>query len=193
MLPRRLCACAIACLLAGCGTLDTGGWTPLVEGSRGLENFLRVGDANWTASDGAIQATSGRGDAFLVTRVPYRDFMLRAEFWASHDANSGIFFRCQSPMQVSDETCYEANIFDQLPEGAFGTGAIVRVARANPPRKAGGRWNTFEITAKGRRLTLVLNGVTTADVEDARFASGPIALQWARGVIKWRKVEVKPL
>ena len=40
---------------------------------------------------------------------------------------------------------------------------------------------------------LVLNGVTTVDVEDTKFASGPIALQWARGTIKFRKVEIRPL
>jgi hypothetical protein len=31
------------------------------------------------------------------------------------------------------------------------------------------------------------------DVEDSKLASGPIALQWGRGTIKWRKVEVKSL
>jgi hypothetical protein len=40
---------------------------------------------------------------------------------------------------------------------------------------------------------VVLNGTKTVDVEDSKFASGPIALQWGRGVIKWRKVEIKAL
>jgi hypothetical protein len=39
----------------------------------------------------------------------------------------------------------------------------------------------------------VLNGVTTVDVEDRKFASGPLALQWGRGTIKWRKVQVRSL
>jgi hypothetical protein len=59
--------------------------------------------------------------------------------------------------------------------------------------KAGGKWNTYEITARGARLVLVLNGVKTVDVEDAKLASGPIALQWGRGTIRFRKVEIKPL
>jgi hypothetical protein len=42
-------------------------------------------------------------------------------------------------------------------------------------------------------LTLVLNGVKTVDVEDGKLASGPIALQWGRGTIKFRKVEITPL
>jgi hypothetical protein len=40
---------------------------------------------------------------------------------------------------------------------------------------------------------LKLNGVRTVDVEDSKFAGGPIALQWARGVIKFRKVQIRPL
>jgi hypothetical protein len=35
------------------------------------------------------------------------------EFWASDDANSGIFLRCQDPTTITDRSCYEANIFDQ--------------------------------------------------------------------------------
>ena len=37
------------------------------------------------------------------------------EFWASDDANSGIFIRCQNPKQITDRSCYEVNIFDQRP------------------------------------------------------------------------------
>ena len=46
---------------------------------------------------------------------------------------------------------------------------------------------------RGNRLVLVLNGVKTVDVEDSKLASGPIALQWGRGTIKFRKVEIRPL
>jgi hypothetical protein len=59
--------------------------------------------------------------------------------------------------------------------------------------KAGGRWNRYEITAVGPRLTLVLNGVTTVDIEDAKLADGYIALQWGAGTIKFRKLVIQPL
>ena len=184
-----------AALLAGCaGTGGSGGWTTLVDGSRGLDNFNRVGDANWSAGDGAIQASAGGKDpAYLVSKSSYRDFMLRAEFWASDDANSGIFMRCANPAVITDESCYEANIFDQRPDPTYGTGAIVKVAKVDPMPKAGGKWNTYEISARGTRLVLVFNGVKTVDVEDAKLASGPIALQWGRGTIRFRKVEIKAL
>ncbi len=191
---RLFVLAAAAAALAGCATGGAGGWTTLVNGTQGLDNFNRVGDANWTASDGAIQSSSGGKDpGYLVTKGTYKDFMIRAEFWASDDANSGIFLRCQDPGKITDENCYEANIFDQRPDPTYGTGAIVKVAKVDPMPKAGGKWNTYEITAQGKRLVLVLNGVKTVDIEDGKLASGPIALQWGRGVIKFRKVEVKAL
>jgi hypothetical protein len=191
-----LAAGTLALALGGCTAMNTAmGWTTLVDGTRGMENFRRVGDANWMAADGAIQATSGGKDpGYLVSNSSYRDFVIRAEFWASDDANSGIFLRCQNPAVITDETCYEANIFDQRPDPSYGTGAIVKVAKApDPMPKAGGKWNNYEITARGDHLVVVFNGVKTVDVHDAKLAQGPIALQWGRGTIKWRKLEIKPL
>ena len=186
----------LAAALSGCAVMDRAtGWTTLIDGTQGLENFQRVGDANWVAADGAVQAASGgREPGYLLTRQSYRDFVLRAEFWSSDDANSGIFVRCQDPTRITDENCYEANIFDQRPDPSYGTGAIVKVARAPVPMpKAGGKWNTYEVRAQGDRIVLVLNGVQTVDVRDTKFASGPIALQWGRGTIRWRKVQMRPL
>lgn len=188
-------------ILAGCASnagltgKDGGGWTRLVDDGRGLDNFTTVGEADWSNTNGALQATRGGKDpAYLLSRQSYRDLQLRVEFWASNDANSGIFLRCQSLTKLSEETCYEANIFDTRPDPSYGTGSIVRVARSPTPMpKAGGRWNTYEITMRGTHLTVVLNGQTTVDVDDARFASGPIALQWGAGTVRFRRVEIRSL
>jgi hypothetical protein len=40
---------------------------------------------------------------------------------------------------------------------------------------------------------VVLNGTKTVDIDDSKFSSGPIALQWGRGEVKFRKVEIRPL
>ena len=55
------------------------------------------------------------------------------------------------------------------------------------------QWNTYEIKMDGPRLQVVLNGETTADVENSLLASGPVALRWGRGTIRFRKVEIRPL
>lgn len=170
-------------------------WTELVHGAHGLENFYRIGGADWHTTDDAIEATEmSKAPGFLVSKNIYQNFVMRVEFWASEDANSGIFLRCQDPNHITDENCYEVNIFDQRPDPTYATGAIVKVVKTlNPPPKTGGKWNTYEITVRGSRLVVVLNGIQTVDIEDTKLTSGPIALQWARGIIQFRKVNIRPL
>ena len=173
-----------------------GSWITLVDNGKGLENFDRFREANWQVKDDSIYADAGgKEPAYLVTRKSYSDFNIRVEFWASHDANSGVFVRCQDPKNIGDENCYEANIFDQRPDPSQGTGGIVKVASLQKPYpQAGGKWNVMEVVARGDRLTVVFNGQTTVDVIATRkHMSGPIALQWGRGVIKFRKVEIREL
>jgi Domain of Unknown Function (DUF1080) len=187
--------------VVGCAQLSgsDAGWITLIDGASGLDNWDRVGDANWRAEGGAIVADAGKG-GFLVSKNSYKDFQIRAEFWADHTTNSGIYMRCADPKVITDKSCYEANIFDQRPDPTFGTGAVVHIAPVSPPMQlTGGKWNTFEITAKGSQLIVVLNGVQTAKVEHNQFAQGPIALQYGTlppkgapgGAIKWRKVQIK--
>ena len=189
-------ASLLSLFIAGCAMMGaSAGWQTLIDGAKGMENWSPVAAANWRAEDGAIVADRrpGTENAFLVSRNSYRDFQLRVEFWASDDANSGIYMRCSDARPITDRTCYEANIFDRRPDPTYGTGAIVHLAKVDPMPKAGGKWNTFDITVKGDRMTVMLNGVKTAEAQDGKLASGPIALQYAGGTVKFRKVQIRPL
>src|SRR5215467_4965255 len=156
------------------------GWITLIDGASGLDNWNRAGDANWRAEDGAVVADKGKG-GFLVSKNSYKDFQIRAEFWADHTTNSGIFVRCTEPDKISATNAYEVNIYDQRPDPTYGTGAIVNVAKVVPMPKAGGKWNTYEITARGSQLTVLFNGVQTVDVQDSKRTQGPFALQFGNG------------
>ena len=175
----------------------TQGWTSLIDGKSLDNHWKEIGEANWKIEDGAAVATKGSG--YLVSKQPYGDFQLKAEFWADDDTNSGIFIRCADPEKIGSATCYEVNIFDKRPEPAYGTGAIVNVAKVEPMPKAAGKWNTYEITAQGPHLVVVFNGTKTVDVQDSKHGKGVIALQHAagadkkEGAIKFRKIEIKPL
>jgi hypothetical protein len=193
---------AAAMLLAALGVVGCAsvagdaGWQTLIDGSKGMENWTNEGGANWRAEDGAIVADSrpGTGSAFfLLSRNPYKDFQIRTEFWVSDDANSGIYMRCSEVRPMTDRTCYEANIFDRRPDPTYGTGAIVHLAKVDPMPKAGGKWNVYDITVKGNRITVMLNGVKTAEADDSKLPSGPVALQYAGGVVKFRKFQIRPL
>ena len=108
------------------------------------------------------------GRAFTLRFVPAREDLATPASWAS---------------PISTRAAIEA-----MPAGA-----IVKVAKVEPMPKAGGKWNVYEITARGTQLTLVLNGVKTVDVQDSKLASGPFALQWGRGTIKFRKVQIRAI
>lgn len=168
------------------------GWVTLLDG-KNMNNWDRVGDANWRVEDGAIVADKGMG-GFLVSKNSYGDFQIRAEVWVDTPANSGIFIRCEDPKKIGGMTCYEVNIFDTRPEPEYGTGAIVNVAKVNPMPKAGGKWNVMEIEAKGPVMSITFNGQKTVNgARDAKHPRGPFALQYGAGVVKFRKVEIRPL
>jgi hypothetical protein len=171
------------------------GWVALFDGSAAsLDNWYAIGDANWTVSEGVAQADKkGKQNGFLFTRKPYGDFQLWVEFWASEDANSGIFIRCRDQNKITADTCYEVNIYDMAPDPAFGTGSIVRFATVKPVYKAGGRWNVYEITARGSKITATLNGERTVELDNKKYKSGVIALQYAAGAVKFRKVLIREL
>ena len=180
--------------ISGCAIKSAPEWVTLIDGANGMENFSAVGDSNWTDAEGAIVADKkGKETGFLVSKDLYSNFQLRVEFWSSDDANSGIFMRCANPKVITDKSCYEANIFDQRPDPSFGTGGIVHHAKVLQVLKAGGKWNTFDITANGSKMIVVLNGIKTAELDHNQFAIGPIALQYGAGTIKFRKVQIKKL
>ena len=170
------------------------GWVTLVDSSK-MGEWDEVGKANWAMKDGALAADKldGKDLSYLVSKNTYKDFMIKAEFWVDDDANSGIFIRCQDPKKIDSKLCYEVNIFDKRPDPSYGTGAIVDVGKVDPMPKAGGKWNTYEITAKGPHFVVVLNGQKTVDAQDAKLAKGHVALQYGSGVVKFRKVQIKPL
>jgi len=192
----------VAFALVGCSSQPSGsGWGTLIDGGKGLENFNRIGDANWRAEGGAVVADKGKG-GHLVTKESYKDYEIYAEFYAETSTNSGIFMRASDPKNIGSATSYEVNIYDLRPGQEYATAAIVDFASVPVPiiYKAGGRWNTFEIYAKGPEMTVKFNGAVTASLRNDKFASGPFSLQFANGpkdapggVIKWRKVMIKPL
>ena len=171
------------------------GWVTLLDSTNKGE-WIEVGKANWEMKDGALTASKldGKDLSYLVSKDSYKDFQIKAEFWVDEAANSGIFLRCDKSDAIDSNICYEVNVFDKRPDPKYGTGAIVDVAKVDPMPKAAGKWNTYEITAQGSHLVVVLNGQKTADVQDSKHnAGGPFALQYGSGVVKFRKVQIKPL
>ena len=189
-----IAATLLAVALFGCAAQPGGaGWVTLIDGENGLQNFTQLGAANWTALNGAIQADKkSTADAgILLSKDSYKDLDVYAEFWADEEANSGIYIRVMNQKVVNTRAAYEIQIWDKSPTMA--TASLMPPAKAAPTFKAAGKWNTMEISARGPRMTVKMNGEQAVDVSDTAFTHGPIALQYNAGTIRFRKVMVRPL
>jgi 3-keto-disaccharide hydrolase len=193
-LAAGLVITAAAFQFSGVASGQSDGWITLVDSNK-MGEWTEVGKANWAMKDGALVADKldGKELAYLVGKDSYKDFQIRAEFWTDEEANTGIFIRCEETKKIDSKVCYEVNVFDKRPDPSYGTGAIVDVGKVDPMPKAAGKWNVYEITAQGPHFVVVLNGQKTVDAQDSKHASGHIALQYGSGVVKFRKVQIKPL
>ena len=127
---KRLIAIVAASLVVtltvfGCTSYSPAeGWVTLIDGTTGLDNFNRLGGANWHAEDGAIQAdkSTTKGASVLVSKQSFKDFELYAEFWAGDDTNSGVYIRAPNPDTVNTASgAYEVQIWDKNPNPAYST------------------------------------------------------------------------
>ncbi len=166
-------------------------WAILFAG-HDLSSFNAVGDAEWNIIDDYVEADGYTG-SFLVTRGHYTDFLLQAEFWPGANSNSGIFIRNGDPQAISAMGGYEINIYDTNENPDNRTGSIVGHVPPLAEVISEEQWNTYEITAEGNRITVMLNGTLTAELEDDTHANGPIAFQNNGGLIRFRNIRLRPL
>ena len=93
---------------------NTDGFVDLIDGVS-LNGWNIIGTASWTIGNGLIVGNKPSG--FLVSSKTYKNFIIKAEFWAESDTNSGIFIRCQDASKVASSNAYEikdANLSDQI-------------------------------------------------------------------------------
>lgn len=143
---------------------DFAGW---IYGQRpnGTENKTGKG---YQIANGVIFSTKEDGGN-LYTEKEYADFVLRFEFRLTPNANNGIGIRAPlvgdaayagMEIQVLDDS---GSMYTKLEPGQY-HGSIYKVAPATRGfQKPVGEWNAEEITAKGRRVTVTLNGTTIVD------------------------------
>ncbi|MCW3119094.1 MAG: hypothetical protein JWM28_3176 [Chitinophagaceae bacterium] len=132
---------------------------------------------NWTGNttdyvleDGVIAVyPKDGGHGNLYTKEEYSDFVYRFEFQLTPGANNGIGIRAPlegdaayegMEIQVLDN---EAAIYKNLHEYQY-HGSVYGVIPAKRGfLKPTGEWNTEEITAKGNRIKVILNGTVILD------------------------------
>jgi hypothetical protein len=126
--------------------------------------------------------------------VQFDNYVLKADFRAAKDTNSGLFLRTAPVVGMNDITtkCYELNIAP--PDNPFPTGGYVgRLKGKSVPERAG-EWQSFEATLDGQRSTIKLNGETVLEYTDPNpVRRGYIGLQLNSGQVEFKNIKLKPL
>ncbi len=139
--------------------------------------------ARWTAApdsyaveDGNLICVAG-GKGNLLSEKEYSDFVLKFEFKLTAGANNGLGIRCPKvlegnlhldgiELQILDDT---AEKYQALKPYQY-HGSIYGIVPAKQGSlKPLGEWNQQQVTVKGRKITVVLNGamIVDADLDEA--------------------------
>jgi hypothetical protein len=161
----------------GRAELDAEGFIPLFNG-KDLTGW--IGDTvSYFAEDGKIVCGKpgrvSKGPGNLYTNREFSDFILRFEFKLTPGANNGLGIRMAQnshaaydamELQILDNT---ADKYKNLQPYQY-HGSIYGVVPAKRGHlKPVGEWNVQEVIAKGRRITVRLNGtvIVDADLDEA--------------------------
>ena len=156
-------------------------------------DWITGGDAQWTFNGEILTGNASNGGGFVMTRGSYKYFLLELEFKPDQKVNSGVFIRCAN-VELSATDCYEINIWDDHPNQAARTGAIVSRSEPLDIVNTADKWNTYKILSNQDGIKAWINDVQVADLKDQSLKKGFIALQAAGdGSIEFKNVIVQIL
>lgn len=183
---------------------DLSGWT-IPAGDNGhwkvVDGVIDYDAASEAAGDKSLWTAQTYRDFVLrlewrITSTPYVNpnvFLIRHDGTHKKDAegrdiripvpdsDSGIYLRGSTKAQVNiwGWPIGSGEVYGYRTDAKMPAAVRARVTPARHADRNIGEWNTFEITMRGSRLTVVLNGLTV--ISDAELpgvpAEGPIGLQ----------------
>jgi hypothetical protein len=168
------------------------GWIALFDGQT-LFGWKAHSKADWQVKDGAVFISGGE-PGLLCTTVEFDNYVLKADFRAAKNTNSGIFLRTAPVVGMNDITtkCYELNIAP--PDNPFPTGSFVGRQKGKAVPERDGEWQSYEVTLNGPKCTVKLNGETVLEYTDPKpVGRGYIGLQLNSGQCEFRNIKLKPL
>jgi hypothetical protein len=188
------------------------GFTPLFNG-KNLDGWevrsAKESDKDkWSAKDGILVAKPGGG--WIGTTKMYGDFILKVEWKIFAGGNSGVFLRVpdvkskESPsvlgmeIQILDDNAPQYK--DKLKPYQYCGGLYHFQGPSKKMFKGAGEWNTYQITCKGEKISVVFNGEKVIDADaskdetlNKRPRRGFIGLQNHNSGVEFRNIRIKSL
>ncbi len=152
---------------------DLTGWG--FPGGPALDGVKETPDKRFTAGVGMLVAhqrtTAEKAEELRTTKQFEGDFILRLQFRASPEADSGIFIRGKQ-LQCRD---------------------YATVGPYHPASYKAQNWNDIEITVKGGVARCTCNGEVLEEALAIPNATGGIGIESDQGTMEYRHLELKPL
>jgi hypothetical protein len=169
-----------------------GNWVLDKEGAIHLQP--RPGEKGWE-----------RWNMYLWAKQKYSDFEIDFEYKVQKGGNSGFYLHV-GDVNEPVKTGIEVQIYDSGSKKADAKlndhdsgGIIPGVAPTKNAAKPAGEWNRFQITSKGPKLTVVLNGQTVNEVAldkgelASRPSSGAIGFQDHGLPLSLRNIKIREI
>ena len=146
---------------------DTGGFLNLFNGEN-LDGWTIMGDpAGWSVQDGLIRSEGGKGGDWLRFNEPQNDFVFKLDWRVSENGNSGAYIRAAEEGRPW-ETGYEIQISNQPRDDLHCTCSLYGYAAVDPrPDESADTWHTFEIHARGPRITVFSDGTKCTELDQS--------------------------
>ncbi|MCA9167732.1 MAG: DUF1080 domain-containing protein [Planctomycetales bacterium] len=164
---------------------DLSGWKPMFDN---VPN-------GWIVRNGALRNDKPGNN--LMTDATFEDFQLHVEFRYPEHSNSGIYLRGRYEVQIEDN-------YGDDPESHKIGGVYGFLTPSINAGKSAGEWQTYDITLRGRVITVVLNGervidrqiipgITGGAINSDEGSAGPLYIQGDHGPVEFRKITLTPL
>jgi hypothetical protein len=142
-------------------------WRPLFDGKT-LDGWEQVGPGKFVLQDGLLRSEGGMG-LLWYTKEKFGNCVIRVVYKTSdRRSNSGVFIRIADKPKdpwYGVHHGFEVQICDSEDE-YHGTGAVYSLSKSTSrPVKPAGEWNTMEITLKGQRILVSVNGAQVNDFD----------------------------
>ncbi len=175
-----LCALAASCLTLSAEEPatatsvhpDSSKWEPLFK--EDLSN-AKAPEGVWSVTGGVLTATK---DEAIWSKQQYENFTLDLEFKTDNGTNSGVIIYATDvanwipnavEIQIADDF---ADQWAKAPKSWQCAAIFGHLPAKKSAVKKPGEWNRMTINAKGKHITVALNGEVVTDMDMAKWTSG---------------------